>query len=95
MQLKAEFKTSADLPNWLGFCHRKLKDYPRAKAFYDEALTYNPTHLGANEYLGEWYVETGDLAKAREQLAYLTGLCGNCEEARDLAEAIRKAPTAQ
>jgi tetratricopeptide (TPR) repeat protein len=95
MQLKAEFKTSADVPNWLGFCHRKLKDYPRAKAFYDEALTYNPTHLGANEYLGEWYVETGDLAKAREQLAYLTGLCGNCEEAKDLAEAIRKAPTTQ
>src|SRR5829696_7623256 len=55
-QLKAEFKTSADVPNWLGFCHRKLKDYPRARAFYDEALTYNPTHLGANEYLGEWYV---------------------------------------
>ncbi len=90
MQLKAEFKTSADVPNWLGFCHRKLKDYPRARAFYDEALTYNPTHLGANEYLGEWYVETGDLAKAREQLAYLTGLCGNCEEAKDLAEALRE-----
>ena len=58
-------------------------------------MTYNPTHLGANEYLGEWYVETGDLAKAREQLAYLTGLCGKCEEAKDLAEAIRKAPKTQ
>jgi tetratricopeptide (TPR) repeat protein len=95
MQLKAEFKTSADVPNWLGFCHRKLKDYPRAKSFYDEALTYNPTHLGANEYLGEWYVETGDLAKAREQLAYITGLCGNCEEAKDLAEALARAPKTQ
>jgi tetratricopeptide (TPR) repeat protein len=91
MQLKAEFTTSADVPNWLGFCHRKLKDYQRAKAFYDEALTFNPTHLGANEYLGEWYAETGDLAKAKEQLAYLKGLCGECEEAKDLAEAIEKA----
>jgi len=89
--IKSEFKTSADIPNWLGFCHRKLKDYPTANAFYDEALTLNPTHLGANEYLGEWYVETGDLAKAKEQLAYLKGLCGSCEEAQDLAEAIEKA----
>jgi tetratricopeptide (TPR) repeat protein len=92
-RLKGEFRTSADIPNWLGFCHRKLKDYPAAKAFYDEALTLNPTHLGANEYLGEWYAETGDLAKAKEQLAYLKGLCGSCEEAQDLAEAIEKAET--
>ena len=91
MRLKDEFRTSADVPNWLGFCHRKLKDYATAKAFYDEALTLNPTHLGANEYLGEWYVETGDLKKAKEQLAYLDGLCRGCEEAKDLAEAIAKA----
>jgi tetratricopeptide (TPR) repeat protein len=95
MELKGEFKTSAEIPNWLGFCHRKLKDYPTAKGFYDEALILNPTHLGANEYLGEWYAETGDLAKAREQLAYLKGLCGNCEEAQDLAEAIGKAEKAK
>src|SRR3712207_140787 len=90
-RLKDEFKTSADVPNWLGFCHRKLKDYATAKAFYDEALTLNPTHLGANEYLGEWYVETGDLKKAEEQLAYLEGLCRGCEEAKDLADAIARA----
>jgi tetratricopeptide (TPR) repeat protein len=91
LELRQEFKTSADIPNWLGFCHRKLKDYPTAKAFYDEALTLNPTHLGAIEYLGEWYAETGDLAKAKEQLAYLRGLCAECEETRDLAEAVENA----
>jgi tetratricopeptide (TPR) repeat protein len=91
MELRGEFKASADIPNWLGFCHRKLKDYPTAKAFYDEALTLNPAHLGAIEYLGEWYAETGDLAKAKAQLAYLKSLCGDCEEARDLAEAVEKA----
>jgi tetratricopeptide (TPR) repeat protein len=95
MELRSEFTTAADIPNWLGFCHRKLKDYPTAKTFYDEALTLNPTHLGANEYLGEWYAETGDLAKAKEQLAYLKGLCGSCEEAQDLAEAIAKAEKAK
>jgi tetratricopeptide (TPR) repeat protein len=91
MSLKREFTTSADIPNWLGFCHRKLKDNTTAKAFYEEALTLNPTHLGAIEYLGEWYAETGDLAKAKEQLAYLKGLCAACEETRDLAEAVEKA----
>jgi tetratricopeptide (TPR) repeat protein len=93
--LKREFQAAADIPSWLGFCHRKLKDYPTAKTFYDEALTLNPTHLGANEYLGEWYAETGNLPKAKEQLAYLKGLCGACEEANDLAEAIEKAEKAK
>jgi tetratricopeptide (TPR) repeat protein len=90
--VRAEHPDSADVYNWLGFAHRKLKDYPTAKIFYDRALAIDPAHLGANEYLGEWYVETGDLARARERLTRLVALCGDCEEKRDLEAAIARAP---
>jgi tetratricopeptide (TPR) repeat protein len=90
--VRSEHREAADVYNWLGFAHRKLKDYPTAKIHYDRALALDPAHLGANEYLGEWYVETGDLAGARGRLARLVELCGDCEEKRDLEEAIARAP---
>ena len=40
---------------------------------------------GANEYLGEYYVETGQLAKADAQLVKLERICKfGCEEAEEL-----------
>lgn len=90
--VRTEHPEAADVYNWLGFAHRKLKDYPTAKLHYDRALALDPGHLGANEYLGEWYVETGDVARARERLARLVELCGDCEEKRDLEAAIARAP---
>jgi len=93
--VRSEHRDAADVYNWLGFAHRKLKDYPTAKLHYDRALALDPGHLGANEYLGEWYVETGDLERARERLAKLTELCGDCEERRDLAAAIERAAPAR
>ena len=89
--LRQEHRDSPDLYNWLGFVHRKLKDYPAAKRYYDRALALNPDHLGANEYLGEWFVEMGELAAAQDRLSHLRRLCGECEEAQDLAEAIERA----
>ena len=64
-----------------------------ALGFYLKALKINPKHKGAHEYLGELYVETGQLAKAREMLADLEKLCGNtsCEEYEDLEKAINAA----
>jgi protein involved in temperature-dependent protein secretion len=48
--------------------------------------------MGAREYLGELYVETGDLSKAREQLVVLTKLCPQgCEEREDLEKALASA----
>ena len=39
--------------------------------------------------LGELYVETGNMEKAKEQLAVLAKLCpGGCEEREDLQKAI-------
>ena len=51
----------------------------------------SPKHRGANEYLGELYLETDQLAKAEERLKVLDGACFlGCEEYDDLKEAIEK-----
>lgn len=79
------------LLNWLAFSHRKLKNYPLSKQYYDAALLRDPTFLPALEYQGEWFIETGDMASAKANLAKLAALCGRCHEWQDLNEAIGKA----
>lgn len=79
------------LLNWLAFSHRKLKNYPVSKQYYDAALMRDPTFLPALEYQGEWFIETGDLASAKANLAKLATLCGRCHEWQDLNEAIQRA----
>ncbi|HRD75044.1 MAG TPA: tetratricopeptide repeat protein [Hyphomicrobiaceae bacterium] len=82
----------ADVYNLLGFTNRKLGDYPTALTFYKKALDFDPEHKSAHEYLGELYVETGDLEKARGHLAILVRLCPTgCEEREDLETAIAAA----
>lgn len=79
------------LLNWIAYSHRKLKNYPVSKQFYDAALRRDPTFLPALEYQGEWFIETGDMASAKANLARLATLCGRCHEWQDLNEAIMKA----
>jgi tetratricopeptide (TPR) repeat protein len=88
---------NADVYNLLGFSLRKTGDYTRSLTFYKKALDFNPDHKGAHEYLGELYVETGQLPKAQEQLGILVNLCPQgCEEREDLEKAIAAAqPAAQ
>jgi Flp pilus assembly protein TadD len=83
----------ADVYSLLGFSLRKSGDYPTALTFYKKALDFDTNHKGAREYLGELYVETGDLPKAREQLAVLEKLCPQgCEERADLEKALAATP---
>ena len=57
-----------------------------------KALDFDAEHKGAHEYLGELYVETGQMPKAREHLAVLEKLCPQgCEEREDLAKAVAAA----
>ena len=82
----------ADVYNLMGFSLRKTGDYTYALTYYKKALDYDADHKGAHEYLGELYVETGQLPKAREHLAILEKLCPEgCEEREDLAKAIAAA----
>jgi tetratricopeptide (TPR) repeat protein len=78
-----------DILNYLGYSHRKLGLFDKAQAYYSTALKIDPDHLGANEYLGELYLEVGELDKAREQLATLDRICEfGCAEREDLARLI-------
>jgi tetratricopeptide (TPR) repeat protein len=83
----------ADVYNLMGFSLRKLKDYKQAYTFYRKALDFDPEHKGALEYLGELYVETGQVDKAKEHVTLLKKLCpSGCEELADLEQAIAGAP---
>ena len=82
----------AEVYNLMGFSLRKTGDHKQAYTFYRKALDFDPEHKGALEYLGELYVETGQIDKARENLALLKKLCpGGCEELTDLEQAITAA----
>ena len=85
----AEDTQQADVYNLLGFTLRKTGDFKTSLTYYTKALELQPDHKAAREYLGELYVETGNLAKAKEQLSILAKLCpSGCEEREDLQKAI-------
>lgn len=80
---------SADGYNLLGYSSRKKGDLDSAFRYYDKALTIDPKHRGAHEYLGEAYLLAGNLAKAREHLDILDHLCFfPCKEFKDLKTAV-------
>ncbi|MDE1992033.1 MAG: tetratricopeptide repeat protein [Rhizobiaceae bacterium] len=85
----AEDTQQADVYNLMGFTLRKTGDFKTSLTYYTKALELQPDHKAAREYLGELYIETGDMDKAKEQLATLTKLCpSGCEELDDLQKAI-------
>jgi len=82
----------ADVYNLMGFSLRKTGDQKQAFTFYRKALDFDPQHKGALEYLGELYVETGQIEKAKANAEQLKKLCpAGCEELADLEEAITHA----
>ena len=80
----------ADALNLLGYSYRKSGDAKTALDYYNQALAMEPKHLGANEYLGELYLEMKQPDKAKERLAVLKAACGDCDEYEELEEAIQK-----
>ena len=74
-----------DITTYMGYTQRKLGNYETAKQYYAMALEVAPNHKGANEYLGELYVETGEMDKAYAQLAKLETICTyGCIEENEL-----------
>jgi tetratricopeptide (TPR) repeat protein len=81
-----------DILNYRGFASRKLGRYEAALSYYEQALAIDPDHLGANEYLGELYLELGRTSDANRQLARLDALCPyGCAEREELARWIEAA----
>ncbi|MGE0118876.1 MAG: tetratricopeptide repeat protein [Dongiaceae bacterium] len=84
----AKNSSNADALNLMGYCSRKLGDFDEALEYYQKALAIDADHIGANEYLGELYLQMKDLPKAEERLKVLTEACNGCEEQEELEEAI-------
>jgi tetratricopeptide (TPR) repeat protein len=87
-KLLAKSPRDADVLNLMGYCSRKIGDPDEALEYYQKALAINPKHIGANEYLGELYLELKDLPNAEERLKVLRQACNGCEEQEELEEKI-------
>ena len=86
------FGPHPDVLTYIGFANRKAGNYSQAINFYSAALELQPDHVGANEYLGEYYVELGDMDAAYAQLAKLEEICNfGCAETDELRAWIVKA----
>ena len=68
----------ADTLNYLGFTSRKLGDFENAEIYYTKGLEISPYHIRINQYMGELYVSTNQIDKAKERLAVLDGC--DCKE---------------
>lgn len=83
---------NADAHNLLAYSYRKQPAANLAKAFehYRIALSLDPAHRGAHEYIGEAYLADRKPQEAERHLAALEKICGSrsCEEYLDLARAI-------
>ena len=67
--------TDADGWNLMGYASRKLGRFDRAFGYYETALALNPDHKGALEYMGDLYVQMGQIDTAKALLARLQALC--------------------
>ncbi len=79
----------AKVLNYIGYSTRKLGDVEKGIDYYHRALALDPNYLRAREYLGEGYLQKGDVASAKEQLDEIANRCGGpCEEYEMLVQAI-------
>ncbi|WP_048648166.1 tetratricopeptide repeat protein [Nitratireductor soli] len=75
--------------NYLGYAHRMQGRVVVGLGYYQEALAIDPDFALAREYMGEAYLQMGDVASARGQLGEIARRCGaDCEEYAQLAERI-------
>ena len=80
---------NADAWNLTGFSLRKMGKYDASEKAYTKALTLDPTHTQAMEYMGELYLTIDQPEKADALLQRLNGLCSyNCRDRDLLAKAI-------
>ena len=82
---------NADYHNLYAYSIRKGANPAMDLVFrhYNEALRIDSKHRGAHEYIGEAYLMSGNLPKAKEHLAQLDRLCTfGCEEYSKLKQAV-------
>lgn len=81
---------NADAWNLKGFSHRKIGEYDASQKAYEMALSLDPKHTRAMEYMGELYLTLGNLPEAEALLKRLNKLCYfNCKDRDMLKKAIQ------
>jgi len=83
-----EHPNEPNILNYLGYSFSKVDDFMMAEIYYEQGLTINPLHIEINEYLGELYLETNRIDKAKERLKVLEDC--KCEEFDELQNLISK-----
>lgn len=77
-----------DILNHYAYSLRKIQKLSKAEEYYNKALKIDPSHRGALEYIGELYVDTNRLDKAKIILKKLENC--RCEEYSELKSYIAK-----
>ena len=88
IEANKENPINPDILNYMGFTSRKLGNLEDAEIYYLLGLDQDPKHIGINEYLGELYVETNRIDKAKERLKILEGC--DCKEFDELQTSIKQ-----
>lgn len=83
---------NADALSLMGYALRKSGELDRAEVYYQRALSEDPRHPGALQYLGELYVQQGRLDLAENQVLLLRQACGSdCDGLATLEDALAAA----
>jgi tetratricopeptide (TPR) repeat protein len=73
----------------IGYSTRKLGNVDKGIDYYHQALAIDPGYTKARQYLGEAYLQKGDVEKAKEQLMEIADRCGGpCDDYELLVKAI-------
>jgi tetratricopeptide (TPR) repeat protein len=82
-------REQARVLNSIGYSTRKLGDVDKGIDYYHQALAIDPNFTKARQYLGEAFLQKGDVAKAKEQLMEIADRCGGpCDDYELLVKAI-------
>ncbi|MEK9681007.1 MAG: tetratricopeptide repeat protein [Pelagibacteraceae bacterium] len=83
---KTKYQKDPDILNEYAFALRKFGVLDKAENYYKKALDIDANHRGALEYLGELYVDTKRIEKAKILLSKLENC--KCEEYSELKSYI-------
>ena len=87
----AEDQDDPRIQTMMGFTLRKLGHVDEAMGYYQRVLAAYPDRTTTRQYLGEAFLQIGDVGRAREQLAEIGKRCGvACEDYQLLADAIAR-----
>ena len=82
------YANDPDILNHYAYSLRKTQNLIKAEEYYKKALSIDPSHRGALEYIGELYVDTNRLDLANATLKKLENC--RCEEYAELKSYINK-----